>query len=586
MSMSSSLLLGPSPPSSLSLYTISSSYTLRSQASAGGPSTCLHRLSCFCHSDRSLQCVPRRSTNCDDLPQLNTGASATRLHLGSSVCPSDGHAPLGSLHFSNSDELSLPTTGDSATVVPLREAFTSLASFGSLCLGPGFTGFVNPDRTAFLLRDFFADTFDVDDFVVCEGRVHGLFLTPESNTSLFQSCLPGVSPVELFALGASSLVRHSRLAASSPSNLNRFSHFTSSRHSSFALIGASDPRCPLRGLRMAAFLHSRFPFPWLVLLRMELGRFSNGSLTHSTSSSPPRGWDYGVSVSLCHSSLPCAVGPVFGWFSCPLSGLPGASMGRWSSGSSTLAGFHRYPPPWRGVFGFSNSNHPAQGFSGFTTPPTTAEGRGVPDFSEEFSGFLSSLGCLRDVFPSIAPLDVTLVENLLTNLSSALGRNGRCELAHINSANRGSQVTSFPLLLCHSLVFLCNTCDWDAASELSSSRSSGTNFLVHLSPDYATLSLLADPLSLHSKLFPLRPFPGCGCFFWVGPTSAPPSTVLAGVPDFLAGNLLPALDIPFPSLPSSYWDGYSFFGGGSTLPEHVPYSSIVAPPSGGGRLAA
>ena len=276
-------------------------------------------------------------------------------------------------------------------------------------------------------------------------------------------------------------------------------------------------------------------------------------------------------------------------------------MDRCSSGSSTPAGI--LPPPWQGVFGLPNSEHPAQGFCGFTTPYTTAEGRDAPDFSAGSSGFFSSLGCLRDGFPSIAPLDITLVENLLTNLSSVLGRIGRWEPPHTRSADRGSQVTSFPFLLCYSPVILCNTSHWDATSELSSSRSFGANFLVHLSPVFATLSPLTDLLAPHSELMPLIPYSGCGFFSWAGPSSTPPSTVLAGVPNFLTRNLFPALETPLlslrwssPLLPglapalaanlslsSAYSDGFSFLGGGPALPEHVPFSSIVGLPSGRGK---
>ena len=76
-----------------------------------------------------------------------------------------------------------------ADVILLQETNTSLASFGSLCLVPGFTEYVNPDRTAILLRDSFADTFDVDHFVVCDGHIHGIQLTPKSDLSLFTSSL-------------------------------------------------------------------------------------------------------------------------------------------------------------------------------------------------------------------------------------------------------------------------------------------------------------------------------------------------------------------------------------------------------------
>ena len=74
-----------------------------------------------------------------------------------------------------------------ADVLLLQETNTTLSDFRRLCLVPGFDEVVNPDRTAILIRNSFAESFQLTEFVVCEGHIHGVRFAPLADDSLFTS---------------------------------------------------------------------------------------------------------------------------------------------------------------------------------------------------------------------------------------------------------------------------------------------------------------------------------------------------------------------------------------------------------------
>ena len=72
-----------------------------------------------------------------------------------------------------------------ADVLLLQETNTPLADLTVLSLIPGFSSVANPDRTAIFVRDSFAQRFEISEFVVCPGFVHGLSFRPRHKDATF-----------------------------------------------------------------------------------------------------------------------------------------------------------------------------------------------------------------------------------------------------------------------------------------------------------------------------------------------------------------------------------------------------------------
>ena len=72
-----------------------------------------------------------------------------------------------------------------ADVLLLQEVNSPLVDLTGLSLIPGFSSVANPDRTAIFVRDSFAQRFEVSEFVVCPGFVHGLSFRPRHKDATF-----------------------------------------------------------------------------------------------------------------------------------------------------------------------------------------------------------------------------------------------------------------------------------------------------------------------------------------------------------------------------------------------------------------